>query len=99
MDNFNNKLLLEAFSNVGLYTQAETTILQKILEVETDSVAIIPAKNLKKVLKLSHTAIYSSLKTLQLKGVITKLNDIPHSYKVNYPKLDEAISLYKKMRN
>ena len=98
MSNIDHKLLIEALNNVGLYTSAESTILQKILKVETDGVALIPAKILKDVLDLSHTAIYSSLKTLQLKGVITKSTDQPHSYKVNFQKLEEAINLYKKIK-
>lgn len=98
MSSVDNQLLFEAFSNIGLYTQAEAIVLQKILDVETDGVSVVPAKTLKQVLQLSHTAIYSSIKTLQLKGVIIKSNDQPHSYKVNHTKLEEAISLYKKIK-
>lgn len=99
MSSIDNQLLFEAFSNVGLYTQAESTVLKKIIDVETDGVSVVPAKTLKQILQLSHTAIYSSLKTLQLKGVITKLTDQANSYKVNHTKLEEALSLYKKIKH
>jgi predicted transcriptional regulator len=98
MSNNDHQFLIEAFIKVGLYTPAEASILKKMLEIETKGIVLVPAKTLKQVLNLSHTAIYSSLKTLQLKGVITKLSDQPHSYKINYLKLEEAISLYKKIK-
>lgn len=90
-------LLYKAIPNIGLYTQAESAILEKMIRVSIDNVAVIQASYLKKQLNLSHTAIYSSLKTLQLKGVIEKLQSQSNSYKLNREKLEYAIQLYKNM--
>jgi len=90
-------LLYKAIPNIGLYTQAESAILEKMIKVSIDNVAVIQANYLKKQLNLSHTAIYSSLKTLQLKGVIEKLQSQSNSYKLNREKLEYAIQLYKNM--
>jgi len=100
MTKYNKKdLLSKAISKIGLYTQAESAILNKMIEVSIDNIAVIQAKDLKKQIELSHTAIYSSLKTLQLKGIITKLQSQPHSYALNQEKLEYAINLYKSLKN
>ena len=88
-------LLYKAIPNIGLYKQAESAILEKLIRVSIDNIAVIQANDLKKQLNLSHTAIYSSLKTLQFKGVIEKLQSQSNSYKLNQEKLEYAIQLYK----
>jgi predicted transcriptional regulator len=90
-------LLYKAIPNIGLYTQAESAILEKMIKASIGDIAVIQAKDLKKQLNLSHTAIYSSLKTLQLKGVIEKLQSQSNSYKLNQEKLEYAVQLYKNM--
>jgi len=92
-------LLLKAISNIGLYTHSESTILKKMIEISINNIAVIQAKDLKSQIPLSHTAIYSSLKTLQLKGVITKLQSQPHSYELNQEKLEYAVNLYKNVHS
>ena len=92
-------LLFKAIPNIGLYTQAESAILKKMIEISINNIAVIQAKDLKKQIDLSHTAVYSSLKTLQLKGVITKLQSQPHSYELNQEKLEYALNLYKNVHN
>lgn len=88
-------LLYKAISNIGLYTQAESAILEKMIRASIGNVAVIQAKDLKQQLNLSHTAIYSSLKTLQLKGIIEKLQFQRNSYRLNEEKLEYAVQLYK----
>ncbi len=92
-------LLLKAISNIGLYTHSESAILKKMIEISINNIAVIQAKDLKSQIPLSHTAIYSSLKTLQLKGVITKLQSQPHSYELNQEKLEYAVNLYKNVHS
>lgn len=92
-------LLLKAISNIGLYTHSESAILKKMIEISINNIAVIQAKDLKNQIPLSHTAIYSSLKTLQLKGVITKLQSQPHSYELNQEKLEYAVNLYKNVHS
>jgi len=92
-------LLLKAIPNIGLYTPAESAILKKMIKISIKNVAVIMAKDLKSQLSLSHTAVYSSLKTLQLKGIITKLQSQPNSYELNQEKLEYALNLYKNVHN
>jgi hypothetical protein len=92
-------LLLKAVPSIGLYTPAESAILKKMIEISINNVAVIMAKDLKKQLSFSHTAVYSSLKTLQLKGVITKLQSQPNSYELNQEKLEYALNLYQNVHN
>ena len=92
-------LLLKAISNIGLYTHSESAILKKMIEISINNIAVIQAKDLKSQIPLSHTAIYSSLKTLQLKGVITKLQSQPHSYELNQEKLEYAVNLYQNVHS
>jgi Fe2+ or Zn2+ uptake regulation protein len=92
-------LLLKAIPSIGLYTPAESAILKKMIEISINNVAVIMAKDLKKQLSFSHTAVYSSLKTLQLKGVITKLQSQPNSYELNQEKLEYALNLYQNVHN
>ena len=87
-------LLFKAIPVVGLYTNAESSIIKKMINVAIGNVAVIQVKELKRQLDLSHTAVYSSLKTLQLKEVITKLQSQPHSYEINLIKLEHIITLY-----
>jgi len=92
-------LLLKAIPNIVLYTPAESAILKKMIEISINNVAVIMAKDLKSQLFLSHTAVYSSLKTLQLKGIITKLQSQPNSYELNQEKLEYALNLYQNVHN
>ena len=70
-----------------------------MIEISITNIAVIQVKDLKSQIPLSHTAIYSSLKTLQLIGVITKLQSQPHSYELNQEKLEYAVNLYKNVHN
>ena len=56
-------LLYKAIPNIGLYTQAESAILEKMIKASIGDIAVIQAKDLKKQLNLSHTAIYSSCRS------------------------------------
>ena len=92
-------LLIKAIPAVGLYTNAESSIINKMIHVAIGNVAVIQVKDLKKQLCLSHTSVYSSLKTLQLKNVITKLQTQSHSYEINLSKLEHVITLYQNIES
>lgn len=93
--NISKSLLLEAIPNIGVYTRAETEILKKLIDIEVDNISVIPIKALKSQLSLSHTSVYSSLKSLQNKQLIEKVYNQSNSYKLNTDKLNHIIKLYK----
>ena len=80
--------LKKAVSLSSFFTVAESNILQEMIDIEKDSVVIISPKELQFKLKLSHTAIYSSLKNLRLKGVLSKVEEKISCYKLNESKLE-----------
>ena len=95
----NKNKLQEALQTVALYTCTETQILQKFLNIETEGIVVIKSTDLQKQLGVSHTAIYSSLKNLEFKGVLIKLRDQRNSYKLNVEKLESIIKIYDNIRN
>lgn len=90
--------LLQALERVNVHTLVESKILQKFIALEENNIAVIKSKDLKEQLDVSHTAIYSSLKNLQLKGVITKIKTLRDSYELNEKKLASIIDIYEKSR-
>ena len=90
--------LLQALERVNVHTLVESKILQKFIALEENNIAVIKSKDLKEQLDVSHTAIYSSLKNLQLKGFITKIKTLRDSYELNEKKLASIIDIYEKSR-
>lgn len=90
----NKKHLTEAIQRVSLFTTVENNILQELVRVEENNVAFAKAQDLKDKLNVSRTAIYSSLKNLQLKGCINKLHNLKDSYELNEEKLQSILDTY-----
>jgi hypothetical protein len=84
----NKEKLKKTVSLSSFFTVAESNILQKFIDIEKNSVVIISPKELQLELKLSHTSIYSALKSLRLKGVLSKIEEKMSCYKLNEEKLE-----------
>ncbi len=92
----NKQHLTEAIQRVSLFTTVENNILQELIRVEKNNIAFIKAQDLKEKLNVSRTAIYSSLKNLQLKGYINKLHNLKDSYELKQNQLQSVLDIYNK---
>lgn len=92
--NINKDNLLNALQRVTMFTNVENKMLQILIEVEDDNIAICSIANLIKKIAVSRTAIYSSLKNLQLKGFVVKLHNLKDSYEFNEEKLQFILDTY-----
>jgi predicted transcriptional regulator len=90
----NKTSLIEAIQRVRFFTTVENNILQELVKIEENKIAFIRAQDLKEKLNVSRTAIYSSLKNLQLKGCINKSHSLKDSYELNEEKLQSTIDIY-----
>ena len=70
-----------------------SNILKEMINVEENNIACIKAIYLTEKLKVSRTAIYSSLKMLELKGYIKKLRTLRDSYRLNEEKLQDILNI------
>jgi len=90
----NKELIIKAIPNSDLYTESESKILQELIRISIEGIAVASAKYLIKITGISVTTVYTSLKSLQKNELIIKLSNQANTYKLNEKKLNRIVEIY-----
>ena len=88
------KILQRAIEAVDLYSKSEKSVLQSLITVSANFVAIASAKYLIKDTGLSTTTTYAALKSLQQKDMLEKSHKELNSYIINNHILERVVETY-----
>lgn len=91
-------ILYQAINSYGKYTDNQNKVLCALVDNAVNDMVFAPVTKLNKQTGVTRPTIYSTLKVLQIDGIIQKESDSKGLFKLNQDKISFIIDTYKKTK-